>query len=238
MGLALKVGMIGNRLEYFAYLIKRISIMSLFLRSLLLLLSLSVLNLTGDAQEYSNRTLRVLTEAEDTMSVMARYTKDGTLFYLHQSYLSYEGGETYVHYEEYRRNRFWTLWQYKEVLKKERRRVSTYQELSHGPQYQFTEDGKLLYLNHFELGEEDPITKYWEYYPNGAVKFVAEIKDNKYWNFLEYYFPSGDKHEFGDFSNGQGVFVHLDDDGNPCVECQTVGSKSRGRNLCNEEEKE
>lgn len=190
------------------------------------------------AQDSSKRILRVLTETEDTVSVMTRYDKDGTLFYLHQSFLSYEKGETYVYYEEYRRNRFWTLWRYKEVLKREKRRTAIYDEILDGAQYQYTEEGLPLYYDQYELGEEISTTIAWEYYPDDELKFVTELKDGSFWNFLEYYLPSGEVHDFGDFHDGQGVVIHLDDEGNPCLECQYVGKKYRGRLLCEEEEKE
>lgn len=189
----------------------------------------------SNTQELVKRPLRVLTEEADTISVMARYTKEDSLFYLHQSYLSYAEGETYVYYEEFRKNRFWTLWQYKEMLKRERRRYSVYEEVLDGPQWQFTEDGKPLYYNHFTMGSEHPITRYWEYYPSGALKFVAEIKDDDFWNFLAYYRPSGEQHDFGDFADGTGTVLHLDDEGNPCLECQKIGQKTRGRILCDEQ---
>lgn len=193
-------------------------------------------NLNGQSQDTLNsRSLRPLTEAQDTMEVRVRYAEDGAIQYLLQTYLSYQNGETYLHEEEYRKDKFWTLWQYKEVLKKERRRVSVYQPVAHGPQLQYTEQGQILYVDNYDLGEPNPVSLEWEYYPNGSLKYVAEIKDKRYWNFRTYYYPSGEAYNFGDFHNGQGMVIHLDNTGDPCLECQFVGKKVRGKLRCEED---
>ena len=191
------------------------------------------------AQQNSHpRLLRACTETADTLEVRVQYDDDGSIRYLFQSYMSYKNGTTYVHDEEYRKGKFWTLWQYQEVLKKERRRVSVYKPVLHGPQRQFTMDGHPLYQEEFELGTALPVFREWEYYPDGALKYVAEVKDKRYWNYLNYYYPDGTVYDYGDFHNGTGRVVHLDDDGNPCLECQQLEGKVRGKLLCDEQKEE
>lgn len=180
------------------------------------------------------RVLRPLVEDQDTMEVRIKYDEAGNIQYLYQSYLSYLDGETYVHREEYRRNKYWTLWQYKEVLKRERRRVSVYEEVIHGKQYQYTGEGQVLFMDIYTFGEADPISLEWDYYPNGNLRYRAEIKEKRYWNFPTYRYPSGEPFDFGDFRNGQGNMIHLDDEGNPCLECQIIGRKIRSKLLCDE----
>ena len=183
----------------------------------------------------SPRALRVLTETADTVAVTVKYNDDGSIRYLFQSYLSYKDGKTYIHDEEYRKGKYWTLWQFVEVLKKDRRRVSVYQPVLHGQQYQFTMDGQPLYKEEFEMGTAKPVFQEWEYYPNGTLKYIAEVKDKRYWNYLSYYYPDGTAHDFGDFQDGVGTVLHLDDDGSPCLECQQLGRKVRTKLLCDEQ---
>ncbi|MEL7425186.1 MAG: hypothetical protein AAFN81_19525 [Bacteroidota bacterium] len=205
--------------------------------SLFCSLLLSVFFLT--AQERPEpRSLSVLTEAADTVDVRVQYDDDGSIAYLFQSYLSYDNGLTYIHQEEYKKDKYWTLWQFMEVLKKERRRSSVYKPVLHGKQYQFTMDGYPLFLDEYELGVANDVFQEWEYYPNGTLKYIAEIKDKRYYNYLAYYYPDGSTHDFGDFRNGTGTVVHLDDAGNPCLECQQQDGKAKGRLLCDEEKDE
>ncbi|MEL6656838.1 MAG: hypothetical protein AAFY48_16745 [Bacteroidota bacterium] len=204
---------------------------------LLCSLILGVFYLT--AQERSEpRSLSVLTEEADTVDVRVEYDDDGSIAYLFQSYLSYRNGVTYIHQEEYKKDKYWTLWQFMEVLKKERRRSSVYKPVLHGKQYQFTMDGYPLFIDEYDVGSANAVFQEWEYYPDGTLKYIAEIKDKRYYNYLVYYYPDGSAHDFGDFLNGTGTVVHLDDAGNPCLECQQQDRKAKGRLLCDEEKED
>ena len=99
-------------------------------------------------------------------------------------------------------------------------------------------DGYPLFMDEYDLGTANAVFQEWEYYPVGTLKYIAEIKDKRYYNYLAYYYPDGSVHDFGDFLNGTGTVVHLDDAGNPCLECQQQDRKVKGRLLCDEEKED
>lgn len=70
---------------------------------------------------------------------------------------------------------------------------------------------------------------FWEYYPNGQLKWKWEVKRVKNaklveiwkpWNILDYYYPNGKPYaDFGNFKNGTGSYNVLDDQGKVCELC-------------------
>jgi len=56
-----------------------------------------------------------------------------------------------------------------------------------------------------------------KYYSDGSLKLIAEVKENTYWNILSYKDPEGEDHDFGNFKNGTGSIIHLNDDGDSCL---------------------
>ena len=143
-------------------------------------------------------------------------------------------GHFYRIQESYKKGKYWEVSRYKEVLKKKRNRGAVYKQVLDGFQYSFDDNGKVLYISNYKLDEFQDSYFLFEYYPNGEIKYIAEGRDDLFWNFLEYKFPDGTFHDFGDFKDGEGVVLHLDDKGEPCLECSTLNNKTVGKILCDE----
>ena len=183
----------------------------------------------------SKRQLRPFLEQADTFSVQVKYNKQKQIKYLNQSYTVYEENTTYIITEKYKKNKFWTLFRHKEVEKEGRRNRITLYEINEGKQYNFNEKGQIIYIFNYHEGEIDEIQIAYKYYENGKLKFIAEIKNNEIWNFIEYRYPNGDKYDFGDPKNGAGTVIHLNEDGEPCIECTIKKNKTVRKVLCDEQ---
>ena len=64
---------------------------------------------------------------------------------------------------------------------------------------------------------------------------MAEVKNRRLWNFMKYQYPDGEAYDFGDYKDGEGTVVHLNDEGTPCLECTTINKKITGKSRCEEE---
>lgn len=184
------------------------------------------------AQEPNNqRTLRPLIQIADTIFVNVKYNKKDEIKYLNQSHLVHENELTYTIAETYKKNKYWRLFRYREEEEIVNKNKSIINEISEGKQYYFNENGQIIYSYNFVNGEIEEISIGYEYYSNGQLKFIAEIKNDDYWNFKEYRYPDGEEYHFGDFKNGVGTVIHLNEKGEQCLECTMTGKKTIGKIL-------
>ncbi|MEL6637783.1 MAG: hypothetical protein AAFR05_13615 [Bacteroidota bacterium] len=164
--------------------------------------------------------LRILKYEADTIRMDLKFDKAGRIKYLEQCYDVIENGKTYVYWEEYRRGRFWYHYRLEEVPTKWKDGEVTASELStEGTQYRYDEEGRIWLVYHF-VGDElvEPIYEYG-YYANGQLQFIVELRDYQVYNFVEYFDTDGQDFDYGDFRDGVGDFLMLDEAGNPCLSC-------------------
>jgi len=110
-------------------------------------------------------------------------------------------------------------------------------------------DGKLLsrrsgsrsqgLMSTSALESEDDHYLSYDYYPNGQLKMILEMKRTKssglvevwdVWNIVEYYYPDGKPFkDFGDLKDGVGSYVMLDESGKVCDVCTEKLRKKAGQ---------
>jgi antitoxin component YwqK of YwqJK toxin-antitoxin module len=167
------------------------------------------------------RNLRPMVESNDTTYVMVKRNKLGEIIKLSQEYNIVVGGEVFLIEENYKKDKYWDIWRYKEVtLSRNRKKL-----LPDGKQFHYSDEGRLIGIQVYNLGEKSNIHKEFNYYPNGKIKFIAEIKNNRYWNFILYKYPDGNDFMFGSFKDGKGTFIMLDNYGSPCETYKTIKGK-------------
>lgn len=116
-------------------------------------------------------------------------------------------------------------------------------------------DGKLLVrrtgsrsmglMSTSSLESEDDHYLTYDYYPNGQLKMVLEMKRTKssglvevwdVWNIVEYYYPDGKPFkDFGDLKDGVGSYVMLDESGKVCDVCTEKLRKKAGQGVKKDE---
>ena len=186
---------------------------------------------------FNAKTLRVWEATGDTDTIVYKLKKNnkGEISYLEQSCMEIVQDTVFETFETYKKGKIWTLFRYREVLKKRKKNGDIYKYLADGPQYQFDDEGKIIFYNEYKLGEHMEFSRAYIYYPNGNLKFIAEFKNEDLWNILIYKFPTGEVYEFGDFKDGSGIINHLDDEGFPCLECKTENFQTTGKIMCDDE---
>jgi len=201
-----------------------------YMKTLSTLTILFLFAITASGQTiYETRSLRPWVEAADTFYVKIKYTKDNQIKSLYQQYYYQDGEDFYTVIENYKQDKHWFLSKYKDVLKKEKSRSTIYSSEPYGKQFSFTEKGMPFMIGE---GDNDETYLFFEYYENGNLKLVSEVKDDLYWNILEYKYPNGKDYDYGDFKDGKGRITHLNDDGDPCLEC--IDHQKKGKVLCPE----
>ncbi len=182
----------------------------------------------------SRRTIRPYRETADTVLVKVKYSKDKIIQYLEQEYYTTENENTYLISETYKRNKYWVVHRFKENVLKDKKHSTVLNYVTDGPQYSFNEDGRLESIEQYIDGTMKGFRIFYKYYENGQLKLKAEIKEDKVWNYLVYQYPDGsDYTDFGDYKNGKGTVIHLDETGSPCIECVTIKKKAKGKAIGN-----
>jgi hypothetical protein len=184
------------------------------------------------AQEiYPIRKLKIFNESIDSTIVKLKMDNDGFIIKLEQQYFENSTEDSYFE-EQFKRGKYWALYHY--VFNKDKRRRTEY--VLHGPQLNFDEEGKVISMMIYNMGKEPDVYLSYEYYPDGYAKIISEIKDGRYWNILYYKKPNGTDFHFGDFVNGQGIIIFLNDLGCPCIERVVIGKKIKDNYLpCGDE---
>jgi len=157
----------------------------------------------------------------DTILVKYKTGRNGEIKKMIQEYYTKVNGENYHFEEDYKKNKYWYLWQYKEIN-------SSNNKISYvvdGEQIMYSQKGQIISIQHYSLGEVDEIRLVYEYYPDNCIKYIAEVKKNRYWNFIQFLYPDGTNFDFGNFKNGVGSFTMLDDLGIPCVDFESNGRR-------------
>lgn len=167
------------------------------------------------------RELRPKVESNDTTHVMVDRNKLGQIIKLSQEFNVVINGVNYLFEEEYKKDKYWYLWRYKDVDLSSKRVIL----IPDGEQFHFNNEGRVIGIQIYKSGKIEEISKEFEYYPNGKIKFVAEVKNKQYWNFILYKYPDGKDFTFGSFKNGKGEFIMLDNTGNPCQTYETTSRK-------------
>ena len=189
------------------------------------------------AQQFEQRQLRPIQDGGegDSLVLLLKRDRNGEIKKLEQSYWL-EGdwpkkGTKLI--ETYKRDSYWYVNQYyeEEIWKSPKKGQITYK--MQGVQKNFWPDGFIRYAQYFDKGE---VSEYWleyEYYPNGNPKMIWEIKQDTFWNVLEYYWLDGTPFEdYGDFKDGEGKLIFLNDEGEACFECSFFKEVSKGKDLC------
>ena len=186
------------------------------------------------AQDFDSiHILRVWENNPDAVVEKIKRDKNGIIKKLYQFY--YEEGPDSSYYqitEEYIINKHWCLWREKEIVKKVKKNYTTLNYVLDGKQYQYDKNGRTIFIAEYRMGKLIEPTIGINYYPNGKIKYVAEGKEDQIWNILDYFYPNGETYEFGDFKNGKGSIIYLNDIGEPCISCNFSGNEINGRSLC------
>ncbi len=186
--------------------------------------------------DFEKRTLRVWKDNVDTIQIFLKRYKNGEVKKLIQKYYEIKNDTVFVIQEYYKKNKYWELWRYREILKKEKKRSTIYENVMDGSQYSYNEKGKIILLEKYNLGKLIEPSIQYNYYTNGEIKYIAEVIGEDFYNFLSYKFPNGEDYDFGDYKNGIGTYINLNEEGEPCLECtRKKGKKFKGKILCEEE---
>lgn len=185
----------------------------------------------------SKRNLRVWNESVDNDTVInkLKYDKTGAIKLLDQSYSQAINDTIRVVNEHYKKNKFWIISQFSEVSKKNKKNYTVYQNYMNGKQYQYYENGQIMFVSEYKMNKQLPTYLSYAYYPNGNLKYITEAKDDAYWNIVVYKYLSGEDYDYGNFNDGIGTITHLDDKGNPCIECNYTNQLIEGNYICDQE---
>lgn len=195
-----------------------------------------------NAQDYSKtRELRVFEPNKRGTVVKLKKNKSGEIKKLNQIIIEVRLAEDSVNIEEifmieeeYVKDYFWALRTTKGVIFKEKKHKTIYEHVLDGTQYYFNKDGRVIYKEQYNKGTKVGQTIGIKYYSNGSLKLIAEVKENTYWNILSYKDPAGEDHNFGDFKNGKGSIIHLNDEGESCLKYMHKNKALWMKNLCEE----
>lgn len=175
-------------------------------------------------------------EFRDSMIYRHKLNKNGEIKHLIQYIDVYHDeakGEFTMIKESYKRGKYWEVLRMESQLQKQKKNSTYYIWLRHGKQFYFDEEGKIIAVYAYDMGNIVFPTIEIYYYPSGELKFITETKVNGDWNITSYKYPNGDDYSFGDFVDGQGKIIHLNNEGEPCLECSyDERYKLKERYLC------
>lgn len=166
------------------------------------------------------RKLRVIQESKDSTVIKLKRDQLGKIKALKQEFYDYSSEDVIVYFEDYKKDKWWTISRSKEVLLKDSNGIQTYKSVLDGNQYSFNEDGTIIFLHRFKNNEQIGHSIEISYYPNGNIKFVAEYEKYEFINILTFNYPNGETYDYGDFKNGSGTITWLNDEGEPCLSCR------------------
>lgn len=196
------------------------------------LITISVHNISLAQNHKGKRVLRPLTQEGDTTLVKINYDKSNRIIYLSQKYQEVIKDTTYIVAESYRNN-FWSLYRFKLVKEVIANDTITHRIID-GKQYRFNNEGQITHIDNYTNGELDKNSFEAEYYSTGGLKYIIEKNNEGSFNYIDYRYPNGKIYNFGDFKNGQGKVIHLNDKGIPCIESITKGNKIVIKQLCDD----
>jgi hypothetical protein len=197
---------------------------------IIITLSIQNIGLTQNIKE--NRVLRPLIQERDTTLVKVEYDKSNRIIYLNQKYQKIIVDTTFIIVETYRNN-FWSLYKFKLVKEVIKDDTIIHRSID-GKQYRFNIDGQITHIDNYINGELDKNSFEVEYYSTGGLKYILKKNNEGSFNYLDYRYPNGKIYDFGDFKNGQGKVIHLNDKGIPCIESTTKGNKTEIKLLCDD----
>jgi len=168
-----------------------------------------------------------------------RSDKKGNITRLDQEFYQVDGDDVYLIHESYKLyQHHWRKYRFKEIRYTTDSGGIDYYYQTDGYQVHYDSIGRPIAYNHYIEGEKSQLKRIIEYYPSGQIHFIMEIKDDAYWNVIDYYYPDGKPYDYGDFQNGEGQIIWLDETGNPCLICNMGGKKPKlAKILCEEEGK-
>lgn len=202
-----------------------------------LFIIISASHIIGQVEDWPlTRTLRVIQEHDDSTVYKVKYDKEGAIKFLDQMYYSQVKGELYKFFEVYKKDKYWFIFSAKEVQYKTTDRWEKYRYESQGPSFYYDGSGKLVNVFYSENDKALPESYTLTYYPSGQLKDVFEYRKDILYNIVAYYLPDGSPYDFGDFKNGNGHFVDLNEHGEPCIECNMKrGIPKTARVLCDDQ---
>ncbi len=192
------------------------------MKILLFLFSLYFTAISPIYSQYNNqRILRVWTYEHDTIVHKIKMNpKSKEISYLIQEYTYQDSSGQYRTEEQYKKKKFWWLLNYVDI-------ESSYK--LDGVQLFFNEKGLLEEQYNYKAGEVSNTWLKYAYYPNGNLKFTAEIKNGKLWNIISYQYPDGSSFDYGTLKDGLGNVKWLNNNGQECADCKVIEGGLSGR---------
>lgn len=190
-----------------------------------------LVQITFGQDPHSVRELRLWTLEEDTVSVYYERDKYGDIDYLWQEHIEVVGSDTFLIREQYKKNKYWEITRGREIVVKQKKRLTITDFLFEGSFYRFRQSGQLSAIWNFKNDIQYGPKIYYEYYPDGQLMVAGEFLNNELWNIIEYYTPDGAIHDYGDYKNGNGKIIWLANDGWPCVECSYIRKKKKRKTI-------
>lgn len=126
--------------------------------------------------------------------------------------------------ESYKKNKYWKIWITRDIIHAETRPIKepedyyVIQEIDETIQ-ELDQNGNISYEFFYTAGVARSTYLSYYYYPNGNLKLIAEMKEEKLWNIVAFKSIDGSMHDYGDYKNGSGKIYWLNDKGETCLEC-------------------
>lgn len=143
----------------------------------------------------------------DTSIIKIKRDKKGVIKYLEQHYYNTDNND-FKKIENYRKNRYWTLSNLKLVPTKQK---DVFLWVYEGKMKYYDSFGRLILLENYINDGLQPISITYNYYEDNSIMFILEWKYNELLNVIQYKYPDGKPYDYGDFKNGTGLFIPLND---------------------------
>lgn len=170
--------------------------------------------------------LRVLKISDHESSVINRIKKNrkGEMVRFEQTIHKQQKDTLTRIAETYKKDKFWTVRTTRDIIHSEKdiiKEAEDYyvvKEIDETVQ-EFDQEGKILYDYLYIAGVPKSTYLGYYYYPNGNLKMVAELKGETIWNIILFKNIDGRRHDFGNYKDGSGTIIWLNDNGEPCSDC-------------------
>lgn len=179
---------------------------------------------SGQTISVQPRALKVISNHDNHTIERLRKNRKGEIIRLEQITLEQRKDTLIRTAESYKKDKFWKIWTIRNIIHaevdviKEPEDYYVIKEVDDKMQ-DYDQDGKLMYESFIVEGVPKATYFRYYYYPNGNLKMIAEIKDEEILNILSFKNIDGTKHDYGNYKNGSGTIVWLNDKGEICTEC-------------------
>lgn len=177
----------------------------------------------GQDLDVQRRLLKLNSNQNCTVERLKKNNK-GEIFRLEQVVLEQQKDTLIRTAESYKKNKYWKIWITRDIIHAEAKPIKepedyyVIKEIDETMQ-ELDQNGNIMYEFFYIAGVPKSTYLSYSYYPNGQLKLIAEMKDEKLWNILVFKNIDGRTHDYGNYKNGSGKIYWLDDKGESCLEC-------------------